>query len=254
MRPLRSVFLRCVLRLSVSGNTVLRVQLPRPLVADDDLPAPSSIADPSPKTHCLTSGRVVCYKVVWSCPGALAAWCHDARPAVAERGAGATRRRRGEKGFIFPIRKRALFFRLGGMVLRRAARGRRAGGWGDAAARGEKRALFFLSVPPSVLSQDTPQLSRGQLSDRPCIDARLIKHSPLRMEGFAVACPLAPRVRSMRPSDPDSRRRPGASLVLRIHAHLDRGLAPPSMTACPAHTPRRSAAARLLAPSAAPPS
>ncbi len=106
MRPLRSVFLRCVLRLSVSGNTVLRVQLPRPLVADDDLPAPSSIADPSPKTHCLTSGRVVCYKVVWSCPGALAAWCHDARPAVAERGAGATRRRAGgEKGFIFPIRR-----------------------------------------------------------------------------------------------------------------------------------------------------
>jgi hypothetical protein len=33
------------------------------------------------------------------------------------------------------------------MVSRRAARGRRAGGWGDAAAaRGEKEPLFFLSV------------------------------------------------------------------------------------------------------------
>ena len=72
MRPLRSVFLRCVLRLSVSGHTVLRVQLPRPLAADDDLPAPSSIADPSLKTNGLTSGRLVCYKVVWSSPGALA--------------------------------------------------------------------------------------------------------------------------------------------------------------------------------------
>ena len=100
MRPLRSVFLRCVLRLSISGNTVLRVPLSRPLAADDDLPARSSIADPSPKTNGLTSGRLVCYKVVWSRPGALA-------PS---------------------------------MVSRRAARGRRAGGWGDAAAaRGEKK-------------------------------------------------------------------------------------------------------------------
>ena len=103
MRPLRSVCLRWVPRRSVSGNPVLRVQLPRPLAADDDLPARSSIADPSPKTNGLTSGRLVCYKVVWSRPGALA-------PS---------------------------------MVSRRAARGRRAGGWGDAAARGEKRGFIF---------------------------------------------------------------------------------------------------------------
>jgi hypothetical protein len=103
VRPLRSVFRRCVLRLSVSGNTVLRVQLPRPLAADDDLPAPSSIADPSPKTNCLTSGRLVCYKVVWSRPGA--------QHGVTTRGQRSP-----------------------------------SGGWGDAAARGEKRGLFFLSV------------------------------------------------------------------------------------------------------------
>jgi hypothetical protein len=103
VRPLRAVFLRGVLRLSVSGHTVIRVPRPYPLAADDDLPAPSSIADPSPKTNGLTSGRLVCYKVVWSSPGALA-------PS---------------------------------MVSRRAARGRRAGGWGGAAARGEKRGFIF---------------------------------------------------------------------------------------------------------------
>jgi hypothetical protein len=49
-------------------------------------------------------------------------------------------------------------------------------------------------APPSVLHQDTLQISRGQLSYRPCIDARLIKHSPLWMEDFTVACPLVPTV------------------------------------------------------------
>ena len=41
-------------------------------------------------------------------------------------------------------------------------------------------------------TQDTPQISRGKLSYRPCIDAGFIKHSPMWMEGFAVACPLVP--------------------------------------------------------------
>jgi hypothetical protein len=49
-------------------------------------------------------------------------------------------------------------------------------------------------APPSVLHQDTLQISRGKLSYRPCIDARLIKHSPLWMEDFTVACPLVPTV------------------------------------------------------------
>ena len=42
--------------------------------------------------------------------------------------------------------------------------------------------------------QDTPQISRGQLSYRPCISARCIKHRPLWMEDFTVACPLVPTV------------------------------------------------------------
>ena len=42
--------------------------------------------------------------------------------------------------------------------------------------------------------QDAPQISRGQRSYRRCLDAGLIKHSPLWMEGFAVACQLAPTV------------------------------------------------------------
>jgi hypothetical protein len=42
--------------------------------------------------------------------------------------------------------------------------------------------------------QDTPQISRGQLSYRRCIDAGFIKPSQLWMEDFAVACQLVPTV------------------------------------------------------------
>jgi hypothetical protein len=114
--------------------------------------------------------------------------------------------------------------------------------------------------PPSVLCQDTPQISRGKLSYRRCIDAGFIKHSPHVDGGLCCRVParpdcttprirfvsLAPHLRSTLPSDPASRRRPCASLVLRLHAHLDRGLAPPRMTACTAHTPGMSRA-RLVA-------
>jgi hypothetical protein len=48
--------------------------------------------------------------------------------------------------------------------------------------------------PPSVLHQDTPQSSRGQLADRQGIDAGCIKYTPLWMEDFVVACPLVPSV------------------------------------------------------------
>ena len=100
VRPLQSVCLRWVPRLSVSVHTVIRVQLPRPLAADDDLPAPHPFADHSPKTNDLTSGRFACYKVVWSSPGALApsmvSWHADAAASLTPQ---ATRRRRGgEKG------------------------------------------------------------------------------------------------------------------------------------------------------------
>ena len=42
--------------------------------------------------------------------------------------------------------------------------------------------------------QDTPQISRGKLPYLRCIDAGCIKHAPLWMEGFAIACQLAPSV------------------------------------------------------------
>jgi hypothetical protein len=73
--------------------------------------------------------------------------------------------------------------------------------------------------PPSVLHQDTPQISRGKLSDRPCRDAGLIKHSPWVDGGLCGRVPtrperptphirfvsLAPHLRSTLPSDPTSR-------------------------------------------------
>jgi hypothetical protein len=49
-------------------------------------------------------------------------------------------------------------------------------------------------APPSVLYQDTQQISRGKPLYRLCISARFIKHSPLWMEDFAVACQLVPTV------------------------------------------------------------
>ena len=49
-------------------------------------------------------------------------------------------------------------------------------------------------TPSSVPCGDTLQISRGQLSYLLCIGACLIKHRPLWMEGFAVACQLAPTV------------------------------------------------------------
>jgi hypothetical protein len=98
--------------------------------------------------------------------------------------------------------------------------------------------------------QDTPPISRGKLSSRRCIDAGFIKHSPHVDGGLCCRVParpdcttphirfvsLAPHLRSTLPSDPTSRWRPCASLVLRLHAHLDRRLSLPSMTACTAHT------------------
>jgi hypothetical protein len=49
-------------------------------------------------------------------------------------------------------------------------------------------------TPPSVLHEDTPQISRGKPSYRLCISARFIKHSHVWMEDFAVACQLVPTV------------------------------------------------------------
>ena len=43
-------------------------------------------------------------------------------------------------------------------------------------------------------SQDTPQISRGQLSYRPCIDAECIKHSPTVDGGLCCCVPSSPRL------------------------------------------------------------
>jgi hypothetical protein len=48
--------------------------------------------------------------------------------------------------------------------------------------------------PWHATSLGTGEASRGKLSHRQCIDARFIKHRPLWMEDFAVACPLVPTV------------------------------------------------------------
>jgi hypothetical protein len=104
-------------------------------------------------------------------------------------------------------------------------------------------------APPSVRSLDTPQISRGKLAYLPCIGARFIKYSPLWMEGFAVACQLAPTVPhlvsgscpSPRTFVPRFLQTPPRGDALAVHLSfglpgLDRGLTPPSVKTCPAHT------------------
>jgi hypothetical protein len=87
--------------------------------------------------------------------------------------------------------------------------------------------------PWHATSHGTWEASRGQLSYRRCIDAGFIKHSPCVDGGLCGCVParpgcttprirfvsLAPHLRSTLPSDAPSRERPGASLVLRLHAH-----------------------------------
>jgi hypothetical protein len=101
-------------------------------------------------------------------------------------------------------------------------------------------------------SLGTGEVSHGKRSYRQCIDAGFITHSLLvdgGLHGRVPARPdyatprirfvsLAPHVRSTLPSDIASRPCPCASLVLRLHAHLDRRLSLPSMTACTAHSLR----------------
>jgi hypothetical protein len=62
---------------------------------------------PSPQTNGLTSGRLIGSKGFGAAPAPWRpAWCHGVRPAVVERGAGATRRRRGgRKGALFFLSK-----------------------------------------------------------------------------------------------------------------------------------------------------
>ena len=122
----------------------------------------------------------------------------------------------------------------------------------DSAARISANYAALRPFPWHATSLGTEEASRGKRSHRRCIDARLIKHSPFVEGGLCGCVParpdcptpcigflsVAPPLRSTLPSDPTLRGRPCASLVLRLHVHLDRGLTPPSMTACTAHTPR----------------
>ena len=48
--------------------------------------------------------------------------------------------------------------------------------------------------PWPATSQDSHEVSRGKSYSLRCIDAGFIKHAPLWMEDFVVACPLVPGV------------------------------------------------------------
>jgi hypothetical protein len=117
-------------------------------------------------------------------------------------------------------------------------------------------------IPWHATSLGTGEASRGKLSYRPCIDAGCIKHAPLWMEGFAVACQLAPSVPHLVSGACPSPR----TFVPRFLQTLPRenalalplsfgsthtwtgGLSPPSMTACTAHTPKLSGGPHVQTP------
>jgi hypothetical protein len=119
-------------------------------------------------------------------------------------------------------------------------------------SHGIRAAYAALSqFPWHATSRGTGEPSRGKLSYRPCLDAGFRKPRPLWMEGFAVACPLAPTVPHLlsgscasprtfvsrflqTPPREDARALPlsfGSTYPWTGDVH------PPSMTACTAHTP-----------------
>ncbi len=106
-------------------------------------------------------------------------------------------------------------------------------------------------------SQDSHEVSRGKAYSLRCIDAGFITHVPLWMEDLVVACPLVPNVPHLISGSCSSPRTfaprflptppRGDALALRLSfasTWLDRGLAPPSVETCPAHTPCSAAAAQ----------
>ena len=97
----------------------------------------------------------------------------------------------------------------------------------------------------SPIQPDNRQISQGKTQNVPCIDAGCIQHTPLRMEDFAVTCPLVPGVPHLVSGSCSSPRtfglgflrtpprggRPCPSPSLRLRDHLARGLSPRSFCA-----------------------
>ncbi len=118
--------------------------------------------------------------------------------------------------------------------------------------------------PRHATSQHSHKISRGKPYYFRCIDAGFIKYAPNVNGGLRCSVParperttphiqflfVTPHLRSAAlPSDTASQLCPCASLVLRLHVLLDRGLSPPSNTTCTAHTSRRTAEIASSVPS-----
>lgn len=110
---------------------------------------------------------------------------------------------------------------------------------------------------PPVLADDR-EISQGKTQDVPRVDAGFIKHTPLRMEDFAVTCPLVPSVPHLISGSCSSSRALGLGF-LQTPPHGDAlalllafgsantwrgGSHPARLVSCLAHTPCRSAAGR----------
>jgi hypothetical protein len=113
----------------------------------------------------------------------------------------------------------------------------------------------------SPLSRDNRQISQGKTQNVPRIDAGFIKPTPLRMEDFAVTCPLVPGVPHLISGSCSSPRACGLGFLqtpprggcpcpspsLRLRDHLARGLSPRSFCAMPGTHGWRISRAQLVA-------
>jgi hypothetical protein len=93
---------------------------------------------------------------------------------------------------------------------------------------------------PSLLSEDTVQISQGKTRGFQCINAGFIKHTPVADGGLRGHVPTRPgcttpqirflyvalHLRIGLPPDPASRRRPCPSPILRLREYLEQGLSP----------------------------
>jgi hypothetical protein len=56
----------------------------------------------------------------------------------------------------------------------------------------KKHYYSFSQFPSHATVRGKGEISRGKTQNLPCVDAGFIKHTPMRMEDFAVTCPLVP--------------------------------------------------------------